>query len=100
MSHVCSSAQKRGWDTCPSKSVPAAEIEALVVARVRGAGRDPALLQATAAEARRQDDERLAELEGERRFLERDLARWQAEERKLARPLAAAGEDDPVLGRV
>jgi site-specific DNA recombinase len=22
--YVCSSAQKRGWDTCPSKSIPAA----------------------------------------------------------------------------
>src|SRR5262245_8663882 len=25
--YVCSSAQKRGWDTCPSKSVPAAQVE-------------------------------------------------------------------------
>ena len=25
--YVCTSAQKRGWDSCPSKSIPAAQIE-------------------------------------------------------------------------
>ena len=43
--YTCVAAQKRGWHTCPSKSVPAAEIEALVVEQVRGVGRDPALLR-------------------------------------------------------
>jgi hypothetical protein len=33
--YVCLSAQKRGWDTCPSKSIPAAEIERFVVEQVR-----------------------------------------------------------------
>src|SRR5262249_33833418 len=32
--YTCVGAQKRGWHTCPSKSVPAAEIEALVVGQV------------------------------------------------------------------
>ena len=35
--YVCLSAQKRGWDTCPSKSIPAAEIEQFVVDQVRAA---------------------------------------------------------------
>ena len=39
-----SRAQKRGWHTCPSKSIPAAEIEQLVVEQVQEVGRDPALL--------------------------------------------------------
>ena len=39
--YVCGGAQKRGWDTCPSKSVPAAEIERFVLEEVRGLGRDP-----------------------------------------------------------
>jgi site-specific DNA recombinase len=43
--YTCSSAQKKGWDTCPSKSIPAAEIEELVVEQVRCVGRDSALLQ-------------------------------------------------------
>jgi site-specific DNA recombinase len=33
--YVCLQAQKRGWHTCPSKSVPAAEIERFVVGQVR-----------------------------------------------------------------
>lgn len=37
--YVCTSAQARGWDTCPSKSIPAAEIERFVVEQVRGMGR-------------------------------------------------------------
>jgi site-specific DNA recombinase len=32
---TCTNAQRRGWDACPSKSVPAAEIERLVLERVR-----------------------------------------------------------------
>jgi site-specific DNA recombinase len=98
--YTCCSAQKRGWDTCPSRSIPAAEIERLVVDRVRVAARDPALLSATAEEARRQDEARLLELDSERRVLERDLARWQDDERRLARPVGASDADDPRLVRL
>src|ERR1700722_3002109 len=45
--YVCTGAQKRGWDTCPSKSVPAAELEQFVIDRLRGVGKEPALLQGT-----------------------------------------------------
>jgi site-specific DNA recombinase len=34
--YVCSNAQKRGWSTCPSKSVPAHEIEQLVIDQIQG----------------------------------------------------------------
>ncbi len=40
--YVCSAAQKRGWSLCPSKSVPAAEIEQFVVAQVRDLVMNPA----------------------------------------------------------
>src|SRR6202040_4171319 len=53
--YVCSNAQKRGWDTCPSKSVPAAQIEQFVVEQIRCVGRDTALLNETVAQARKQD---------------------------------------------
>ena len=38
--YVCLNAQKRGWENCPTKSVPAAEIERYVVDRIRAVGQD------------------------------------------------------------
>jgi site-specific DNA recombinase len=42
--YTCLQAQKKGWHTCPTKSVPAGEIERFVVDQVRGVGKDPAVL--------------------------------------------------------
>jgi site-specific DNA recombinase len=51
--YVCCAAQKRGWGSCPSKSVPALEIERVVIEQVRSYLRDPTtaapLTDATAA---------------------------------------------------
>lgn len=74
--YTCTSAQKRGWHSCPSKSIPAQEIERFVVAQIRRIGRDPALVQETLAQTRVQLDARIAEREAERRTLTRDLQRW------------------------
>jgi site-specific DNA recombinase len=63
--YVCTSAQKRGWDTCPSKSIPAGEIEQFVVDQVKCVGRDPALLHEVLAQAHQQDKARRTELETE-----------------------------------
>src|SRR5439155_24370394 len=52
--YTCVAAQKRGWHTCPTKSIPAAEIEALVVEQVQEVGRDPALLRGALEQARQQ----------------------------------------------
>lgn len=40
--YVCCNAQKRGWDNCPSKSVPAGEIERLLIEQTQTFLRDPA----------------------------------------------------------
>jgi site-specific DNA recombinase len=53
--YVCSSAQKRGWHTCPSKSVPAAQIEALVVHQIQRIGTDRALWQQVLEQVRQQE---------------------------------------------
>jgi hypothetical protein len=44
--YVCMAAQKRGWDTCPTKSVAAATIEQVVVEQIRSLSRDPEALRA------------------------------------------------------
>jgi site-specific DNA recombinase len=45
--YTCTGAQKRGWHTCPSKSIPAGEIERFVVEQIRRIGNDPTLLNGT-----------------------------------------------------
>jgi site-specific DNA recombinase len=98
--YTCTAAQKRGWDACPSKSIPAAEIEALVVDRIRCIGRDPALLQATLAQAHRAGAARAAELEAERRGLEKDLARWHGEVQTLSGQIRPGDDNHAVVGRL
>jgi len=64
--YVCGRAQKEGWDVCPVKSIPAAEIERYVVEEIRRIGKDEGLVEETfeavGAVANRQADE-LAEEE-------------------------------------
>jgi site-specific DNA recombinase len=73
--YVCSNAQKRGWETCPSKSIPAGEIERFVIEQIKCIGRDPDLVNETFAAARAQATAQIRELEAERRGLEREMAR-------------------------
>jgi site-specific DNA recombinase len=77
--YVCTAAQKRGWHTCPSKSIPAGEIEKFVVQQLRGIGSDLELQNATFAAACAQGQARVGELTTERRGLEHNVERWQAE---------------------
>lgn len=72
--YVCLSAHKRGYVGCPSKSIPATEIERFVIDRVQCIGQDAGLLAETLAQASEQTKSRLAELESERRGIDRELA--------------------------
>jgi site-specific DNA recombinase len=81
--YTCVHAQKNGWQSCPSKSIPAQPIEQLVVEQIQRLGRDPHVLEQMLTQVRQQDDARVAEWEGERVGLERDLLHGQSEVRKL-----------------
>ena len=35
--YTCTNAQKRGWQACPSRSIPAAEMDKVVLEQIRGA---------------------------------------------------------------
>jgi site-specific DNA recombinase len=98
--YTCVNAQKRGWQVCPSKSIPAAEIEELVLEQLRCISRDPDLLHETLTQARQQEDTRRAELEAERRTLERDLSRWHADMQQLSGQLGGSGSDRSVVSRL
>jgi site-specific DNA recombinase len=98
--YVCGNAQKRGWDRCPSKSIPAGQVEQLVLERIKCVGTDPALLAEVLAQARSQDEARVAELEAEQRGLERDLSRWQAEVNKLSGQIRPGDDNGTVIARL
>jgi len=82
--YACTHAVKSGRSACPSRSLPAAEIEAAVIDQIRCIGEDPGLLDATLGEARRQTEAAIERLEAERRTLERGLSRCHAEILRLA----------------
>ncbi len=88
--YVCLGAQKRGWHTCPSKSIPAEEIEHLVIEQIRAIGRDPSLIAATIRQAREQTKEQIGQLESERKRVHRELQRSHGQVRKLVANTASS----------
>jgi site-specific DNA recombinase len=81
--YVCTRAQKEGWDTCPTKSVPAVEIESFLVEQIRSIGRNPELASKVLEQARAQLKKREDELSGEQRLLQNELRKHGAEMGRL-----------------
>ncbi len=100
--YVCSKAQKQGWSTCPTKSLPAAEIERFVVERIRCIGKDHRLIAETIQQAQAQNKKQLDELERERRILELELKRYHNELHQLigSEASSAADSDSPTTNRL
>jgi len=71
--YVCSNALKRGWDHCPSQSVPAGGMEQIVVEQLSKVSQDSERLQKILLEASKYRRARLADLESEGHRLEREL---------------------------
>ena len=89
--YVCYTAQKQGWHACPSKSVPAEEIERFVVEQIRAIGKDPAVMAMALDQARAQALEESASLESDAKITERDIGRIHAEITKAATNAATNG---------
>ncbi len=87
--YVCSKTQKQGWDSCPTKSVPAQEIEGFVVDRIRQIGEDLNLVTEVIRQVKEGQGKRGPELDAERRRLESDLRHYSGEVRRL---VGAAGD--------
>ncbi len=94
--YVCGHAQKRGWDKCPSKSVPACEIERFVVDQIRCIGRDPSLAGDVIQRSHREIGIQADTLIDEERLLRRNLDRWQSEVGETVRKIPA-GQTSSVL---
>ena len=95
--YVCSNAQKRGWHNCPTKSIPAAEIERFVVEQIKAIGSDPGLVAETLAAARKQTDEALTKLDSEERGLQKDLRLANDEMSALAVSGTSAGDGPEAI---
>ncbi|HTU17523.1 MAG TPA: recombinase family protein [Gemmataceae bacterium] len=98
--YTCVHAQKNGWQTCPSKSIPAQPMEQLVVEQIQRLGRDPLVLEQMLTQVRQQDDSRVAEWESERVGLERDLLRGESEVRKLVAEVGAGATSGGAVTRL
>lgn len=70
--YVCQNAQKKGWDVCPSPSLPAHEIEKFVIEQIRGIGHDPSVIRDTLTQVGVQMHQRVEQIKQEKRALERD----------------------------
>jgi len=71
--YTCSKAHKQGWDACPSKSIPANEIERFVVKQIRCMGKDPVLVAKTVEQVRMQHSNHIDSLEQEKRISEKEI---------------------------
>lgn len=98
--YTCVHAQKNGWQSCPSKSIPADPIEQLVVEQIQRVGRDPQVLENMLIQVRQQDDVRVAEWEGERVGLKRDLLRGQSEVRTLLAEVGSGATSGGAVTRL
>src|SRR5690606_31758756 len=82
--YTCTQAIKSGRKSCPTGSLPAAEIERVVVDQVRGIAGDAALREEVLRQATAHLEAEVAELQAERRRLEKEVAWQHAEICKLA----------------
>ena len=96
--YVCNHAQKRGWDKCPSKSVPAGEMERFVVDQIRCIGRDPTLIGEVIQRSHHEIGGQTKSLADEERLLRKNLQRWQAELSEVVRKLPVGQTDSVLLG--
>lgn len=81
--YVCLRAQKRGWSECPTKSVPAIEMEKFVLEQIKAIGKDPTVLSETLKQMQSQKKTGLTDLQKEQRTVEAELVRGNEELRKL-----------------
>lgn len=91
--YVCLNAQKRGWNTCPSPSLPAGEIEKFVVDQIRQIGREPELVRETLTKAHEHVVRQTQELQAELAAIQRQRQRDEIDLQKLANAITGDSSD-------
>ena len=89
--YVCSKAQRTGWAQCPTKSVPADEIERCIYDRIRAIGKNPELVVETMRAARSQLADQVVQLESDLKMAKERLGRLRGERRPLLEAIGQGG---------
>ena len=82
--YVCSKAQKLGWETCPSKSVPAGEMERFVIGQIRSLGADPGFVHNVVEQIGEVATDELDGLRDQERIAEREIRQCETEIRQMS----------------
>jgi len=100
--YVCDKAHKRGWGTCPTKSVPAIRIEEFVVDQIRAIGKDSEVRRGTFEQALAQVATQKGALAREAKRLMKETARVRAEVGHLvdAAAKSSGGANQALLDRL
>ena len=82
--YTCVRAQKEGRAACPTRTLAAADIDGFVIDRIRGIGRDSAVVAETLSASRTQLRKQVATLENDRRLIAAELVQLDIEMRRAA----------------
>jgi len=96
--YTCYNAQKKGWESCPCKALPAMEIENFVLEQVKKAGKDPVVLAMTLSKCRERDGRRRAAAEAELNVLERELKGLHSDLTRASLESSEPANPDSVVG--
>ncbi len=90
--YVCTKAKKQGVLACPTRSVPAPELEAFVVDRLRSLGRDPELVAEVIERAKKAAQDGVPALKAEDRALAVEVQKLKNEAARLVAALTGPGD--------
>jgi len=89
--YVCGNAQRTGWANCPTKSIPAEEIERCIYDRIRAIGSDAELLNETIQAAQKQLANQVAQVDADIQTSERQLKELKKEQQYLLESIRQGG---------
>ena len=98
--YACSSAQKRGYWTCPCPSVSAQKLESVIVEQIRRVGQDRALQREVLRQVQVASQAKRPALVGEQKRLGRKLGKVRASIRSLLDALASGERGASLSARI
>lgn len=95
--YVCLKAQKQGWDSCLSPSLPAAELEQFIVDQIKIIGKDVAVLQECIQKTQMQLQETIDQLKHARNEKQEHVRELS---QQIGQAASRVGFDDSATGQI